>query len=131
METRLLLADDNSATRSALGLVLEKRLEMHVVGEAASLPELFSLAGQIQPDLLILEWELPGFQGEISLRELRALAPEMKVVALSTRPEAREASLAAGVDAFVSMAEQPEAFLQAVRKCCQKIRETAENQSKD
>jgi DNA-binding NarL/FixJ family response regulator len=130
MQTRLLLADDNFATRSALGLVLAKRLEMSVVGEAASLAELSNLAGAIQPDLLILDWELPGFRGVDSLKALRELVPGMKVVALSARPEAREAALAAGVDAFISMVEQPEVFFQAVRHCCQNIREKAENQPK-
>ena len=88
MQATLLLADDNSTTRSALRLVLEKRLEVRVRGEAASLQELNLLAGQLQPDLLILAWELPGFSGASGLLELRRIAPRMKVVALSARPEA-------------------------------------------
>jgi DNA-binding NarL/FixJ family response regulator len=121
MEVTLLLADDNSATRSTLRLVLEKRLEVRVVAEAANLQELYTLVSRTQPDLLVLDWELPGFKGAASLAELRILAPEMKAVALSARPEAREQSLAAGADAFVSMVEQPEALFSTIRKCCQTV----------
>lgn len=120
MNGTFLLADDNSATRSALELVLEKRLEMRVAGGAASFQELCALLSRTQPDLLILDWELPGFKGAASLEELRSLSPAMKVVALSARPEARETCLAAGADAFVSMVEQPDALFQTVRKCCRK-----------
>jgi DNA-binding NarL/FixJ family response regulator len=114
----LLLADDNCAVRSALELILERCLDLHPSGEATNLEELCQLASQTAPDLILLDWELPGFRSEPSLKKLHALAPGVKVVALSSRLEDRAESLAAGVDAFISMGESPEAFLQTMRKLC-------------
>jgi CheY-like chemotaxis protein len=66
------------------------------------------------PDLLLLDWELPGLSAIGSLAGLRKGFPAMLVVALSGQPEARRAALSAGVDAFVSKAEPPEQLLAAL-----------------
>jgi DNA-binding response OmpR family regulator len=68
----------------------------------------------VQPDLVLLDWELPGLSGNGHLSALRALNSKLKVIALSGRPEARQAALTCGVDAFVSKVEPPERLLAAV-----------------
>jgi CheY-like chemotaxis protein len=69
------------------------------------------------PDIILLDWELPGLQGGDALSTLRAHRPQLKVIALSGRPEARSAALAAGMNAFVSKGDPPEQLLAAVRGC--------------
>jgi DNA-binding response OmpR family regulator len=64
-------------------------------------------------DLVLLDWELPGLMvGSPSV--LREGRPALTVIALSGRPEARRAALAAGVDAFDSKANPPERLLEAI-----------------
>jgi len=116
---RVLLADDQSKVRSALRLLLEQEPGMSVVGEAAGAEELLAQVGAVHPDLVLLDWELPGLQDDNPvLPTLRALCPRLSVIALSGRPDARRAALAAGADAFVSKGDPPERLMAAVNGCC-------------
>jgi len=110
----ILLADDESKVRSALRLLLEQHPGLSVVGEAADAGELW---GQVQatcPDLLLLDWELPGQQPAELVPAVRRCCPRVSVIALSGRPEARQAALAAGADAFVSKGDPPDRLLAAL-----------------
>jgi DNA-binding NarL/FixJ family response regulator len=115
MNPILLLADDNMATCSALAFALETRLGLCVAGEAASMRELLPLVERLQPHLLILDWELPGLGEGGGIAALRALSPGLKIVALSSRSEARDQALESGADAFASMVEPPEALFCTIR----------------
>ena len=118
-EMRVLLADDQSKVRSALRLLLEQEPGMSVVGEAAEAEDLLAQVRAVHPDLVLLDWELPGLQAANPvLPTLRALCPHLSVIALSGRPGARRAALAAGADAFVSKGDPPEQLMAAVNGCC-------------
>jgi DNA-binding NarL/FixJ family response regulator len=114
---RVLLADDQTKVRSALRLLLEQEPGLSVVGEAAEAEDLLAQVETTQPDLVLLDWELPGLRTDDRLSVLRALCPQLKVIALSGQPEARRAALSAGADAFVSKGEPPEQLLAAVEDC--------------
>jgi DNA-binding NarL/FixJ family response regulator len=111
---RILLADDHAKVRSALRLLLEQALELRIVGEATEGRELLARLQATQPDLVLLDWELPGLSANGLLPALRSRWPHLKVIALSGRPEARHAALTAGADAFVSKTESPERLLTAL-----------------
>ena len=123
---RVLLADDQSKVRSALRLVLEQQPGIHVLGEAVDTTGLLDWVTVTCPDLVLLDWELPGLEadgpstgsGQRLLSTLRELCPCLAVIALSGRPEARRAALDAGADAFVSKGDPPERLLAAVNDCC-------------
>jgi DNA-binding NarL/FixJ family response regulator len=114
---RVLLADDQTKVRSALRLLLEQEPGLSVVGEAAEAEDLLAQVEATQPDLVLLDWELPGLRTDDRLSALRTLCPRLKVIALSGRAGARRAALAAGVDAFVSKGDPPERLLAAVDDC--------------
>jgi DNA-binding NarL/FixJ family response regulator len=111
---RILLADDQAQVLSALRLLLEQESELVVVGETGKAQDLLTQAESAQPDLVLLDWELPGSLAADLLSALRACCVQAKVVALSGRPEARLEALAAGIDAFVSKGDPPEYLLTAV-----------------
>jgi DNA-binding NarL/FixJ family response regulator len=108
---QILLADDEPKVRSALRLLLGQHEGLSVVGEAAEAAELLDRLQASRPDLLLLDWELTGQQGGDLLTAVRGCCPTLSVIALSGRPEARRAALAAGVDAFVSKGDPPERLL--------------------
>ena len=120
---RVLLADDQSKVRSALRLLLEQEPGMSVVGEAVEAGDLLAQVEATQPDLVLLDWELPGLRTDDWLSTLRTLCPRLKVIALSGQPEARWAALATGADAFVSKGDPPERLLAAVNDCCHRQHE--------
>jgi len=107
----VLLADDHAEVRSALRFLLEQEPGMRVVGEVAEAGALLAQDAAIQPDLVLLDWELPGSQATDLLLALRSHCRRIIVIALSGRPEARQEALDAGVDAFVSKGEPPEHLL--------------------
>lgn len=115
---RVLLADDQSTVRSALQLLLEEDPRLDVVGEATEAEELLAQVEVTSPDLVLLDWELPGSQAADLLFALHQHYPHLAVIALSGRPEAGRAALAAGADAFVSKGDPPERLLAVLSNCC-------------
>ena len=115
MARHILIADDQPKVRRALRLLLEQELEANVVGEAAEAKDLLAQVAAGCPDLVLLDWGLPGMAAEDLLVAVRGACPTLAVIVLSGQPEAEENALAAGADAFVSKADPPEQLLAAVR----------------
>lgn len=112
---RVLLADDQQKVRSALRLLIEQESAFRVVAEAQGAEEMLQQVIRYAPDIMLLDWELPGLPVDgHKLEPLRALSPRMRVIALSGKPEAHQAALSEGVDYFVSKAEPPEVLLKAL-----------------
>ena len=107
MMTRVFLADDEAKVRSALRLLLEQALDLAIVGEAAQAQGLLCRVEAAQPDLLVIDWELPGLQPAELFPALRATCSRPKIVALSGNPGQRHGALAAGVDAFACKSDSP------------------------
>jgi DNA-binding NarL/FixJ family response regulator len=118
-EMRILIADSQPQVRSALQLLLQEKLGAIVVGEASSLKQALELVGLEEPDLVLLDWELTSQSSSsaTALVGLRAARPGLAVIALSSRPEARQRALAAGVDAFISKGDPPERLVASVNNC--------------
>ncbi len=112
---RILLADDNSALRSALVLLLETRLNARVIGEANSMEDLLVKAAVKRPDIIILDWELPGTPKAGRIAALRDVHPFVKVIITSSKPEAAQQALAARADAYISKSEPPEKMMHVLQ----------------
>lgn len=118
---RVLIADDQPEVRSSLQLMLEQLPNVTVVGEATGAGDLLAQVSVSCPDLVLLDWELPGLRVTEHLPMLRERCPRSLVMALSSRPEQQEAALATGVDSFVSKGDAPEHLLAAVSDCFHKL----------
>jgi len=112
---RILIADDQGCVRYALRRLLLQQPGLEVVGEAADSQELLAQTHGSAPDLILLDWELPGLAGMGGLSALRRTAHAVRVIVLSGRPGARRAAQAAGADAFVSKGDPPERLLATLR----------------
>lgn len=115
---RILLADDQIDVREALACLLQNECDAQLSGEASSASELLAQLAFACPDILLLDWELPGSVGGALMRDLRASYPALCVIALSVRPEARDEALAAGVQGFISKGDPPERVMAALRAYC-------------
>ena len=110
----VLLADDQPRVRSALRLLLEQQPETYVVEEVTSTKELLKYFKNCHPDILLLDWKLPGFVPDELLTTLRTLYPGLFIMVLDSMPQTRQAALKAGADEFVSMNDPPEQLLSAI-----------------
>ena len=111
---RVILADNQARVRSALRLLLEYQRDVEILGEAMDTTGLLDRVKVVRPDLLLLDWELPGLPAATLLPLLHDHCPDLRVIALSVRPESRKAALDAGSDAFVCKGDPPERLLMAI-----------------
>jgi DNA-binding NarL/FixJ family response regulator len=124
---RILVADDQWEVCSALQLLLSHEAGMLILGQVRDAQELLNSLEQTSPDLVLLDWELPGLQTpgtqpfpkqnqaqQLTIADLRDKFPEVKLVALSCRPEARAEALAGKTDAFVSKVDPPEVLIETL-----------------
>jgi two-component system invasion response regulator UvrY len=112
---RVLLADHHSQVRWALRTAIKEEPRLVVVGEATDAETLLSQVRVLRPDLILLEWELPGRPVEEVLPTLHALNKGCQVIILSRQPQCETAALEAGADAFISKAAAPKELLAILR----------------
>jgi len=111
---RVLVADHQPKVRFALRVLLERRPGSRTVEEAADALEVLVQVMKTCPDVVLLAWDLPGREDLDLVRALRRICPNVEIIALSGRLEARRASLDAGVDAFISKGDPPERLMAAI-----------------
>ena len=111
---QVVLADDQAKVRSALRLLLEHQPDVKILGEAVDTTGLLDWVKAACPDLVLLDWELPGLPAATLLPLIHDICPGLRVIALSARPESRQAALDDGADAFVCKGDPPERLLLAI-----------------
>ena len=84
-ETRwtVLLVDDTVDLRTLLRMALERSGRFHVVGEAGDGRKAIELTESLQPDLVLLDLNMPVMSGLEALPHIRAVAPRSQVVVFS------------------------------------------------
>jgi len=80
---RILVAEDDEAFLDVLEAVLEAHAEFAVVGRARNGREAVDLAGRLEPDLVVMDIEMPVLDGVEATRLLHDLLPGIPVVAIS------------------------------------------------
>ena len=80
---RILLADDHAVLRAGLKLLLNSEPDMEVIGEAADGWEVVRASRRINPDVVIMDINMPGLNGVEATREICKLNPEIKILALT------------------------------------------------
>jgi DNA-binding NarL/FixJ family response regulator len=112
---RILIADHQSAVRSALRLLLHERLELDALGEAADSQELLAQLEQLRPDIILLDRDLPGWTPANLSDAFDGLDRRPKMIVLGAHPETVQTAGAAGADAFVSKCDPPKRLLSTIR----------------
>lgn len=103
---RVVVIDDDADVRLLVQMVLEQA-GGEVVGDAATADAGVELVAQVRPDVVVLDWEMPGRTGVEAIPELRAAAPDASIVMFSSHPSSIGAApvLEAGADAYVDKSE--------------------------
>jgi len=83
MSLRILLADDNKDLRNQLRAILESRPGWCVVGEAVNGREAVQKAGQVRPDVLVLDYSMPELDGISAISEIHRTSPDTEIVMLT------------------------------------------------
>lgn len=100
---RVLLADDSPQVRQDLRQLLELSGEIEIVAEAGNGQEAVQLAASLEPDVVVMDLEMPCMSGYEAAHQIKSLFPAMRVVILSVHAGAKEQENAriAGADCFI------------------------------
>lgn len=112
---RIMIADPQISVRSALKILLAQEPDLAVVAEVCDSHELLAQIEISRPNLVLLDWELPGQPIQAVLSALHTLDFQPCVIVLCGRSEAQQAALAGGANAFVSKTDPPSRLLTAIR----------------
>jgi len=80
---RILLADDHAVVRQGFKMILAAQPDMEIVGEAGNGREALDLAGQLQPDVIVMDVAMPELNGIEATRRVADLSPRSRVLELS------------------------------------------------
>lgn len=80
---RILLADDHHLVRAGIKALLQEIADFEVVGDSHDGEETVRLAGELKPDVVILDIAMPGLTGLQALEKIRAAWPACRVLILS------------------------------------------------
>jgi DNA-binding NarL/FixJ family response regulator len=115
---RVLIADDQRVVREGLALVLGLLPEVNVVGAAADGAEAVALAGELRPDVVLMDLRMPRCDGVEATRQLREREPGIKVVVLTTYSDDRSVldALRAGARGYLTKDAGGPEIQQALRR---------------
>ncbi|MEO9323199.1 response regulator transcription factor [Nocardioides sp. C4-1] len=116
--TKVLLVDDDPLVRSALRLMLGGHDDLEVVGEAVDGRDGVQQAGQLSPDVVLMDIRMPRLNGLEATRALLAAPQPPKVIVLTTfdADEHVVEALAVGADGFLLKDTPPPEIVAAIRK---------------
>ena len=117
MRPRVLLVDDYPDMVKAVSRLLA--LDCEIVGSVTDGSALLETAQRLQPDVVVLDVNLPNIQSLEACREMTRVNPELKVIMFTALddPNVREACFRAGASAFVSKLADAE-LLSTIKRLC-------------
>ncbi|HWU19984.1 MAG TPA: response regulator transcription factor [Nocardioides sp.] len=121
---RLLLADDQALVRGALSALLQLESDLEVVAEVGSGDAAVAKAGELRPDVALLDVEMPGLDGISATAEVIKASPGTRVLIVTTfgRPGYLQRALRAGASGFVVKDTPAAQLADAVRRVHQGLR---------
>jgi len=83
----ILLVDDHSLVRRGFHRILEDDPEIAVIGEAGTGAEAVRLAMELRPNVVVMDYALPGMSGILAMRRILEQTPQTRVLVLSMHSE--------------------------------------------
>ena len=114
---RLILADDHPVLREGLSLIFSSLPDMAVVAQASTGEEAFQLSLEHEPDVLILDLQMPGEGGVSTIKRLLKKRPGAKILVLTAydMDEDIYRSMRAGASGYILKDTPREELINAIR----------------
>jgi PAS domain S-box-containing protein len=113
----VLLADDHEVMRNGLAKLLKDEADINVVGMASDGSEAVALAGQVKPDLVVMDVSMPVMNGIEATTRIKALLPGTTIIGLTMHeePDIQQAMVDAGAYTCLTKADSPDKLVETVR----------------
>jgi two-component system, NarL family, invasion response regulator UvrY len=118
---RAILIDDHAVVREGYRRLLERTSDIQVIAEGTSGEDAYRLFCEQNPDVVVMDINLPGMSGIEATRRILAREPEARVLVFSMHEDALFGSraLQAGARGYVTKASAPDVLVEAVRAVAQ------------
>jgi len=113
---KVLLIDDHPLLRNGVRQLLSLEPRFRVVGEAGTGDEGLALARSLEPDLILLDLNMKGINGLETLRTLRDMGEDARIILLtvSNAPDDLIAAIRAGADGYILKDNDPDDILRLI-----------------
>ncbi|MGB3716730.1 MAG: response regulator transcription factor [Candidatus Promineifilaceae bacterium] len=114
---KLILADDHAVVRSGLRMLLEVQPDIEILAEVESGTEAVAKTRSLQPDIVLMDIQMPGLNGIEATKQIKKLAPDTAVLALTMYEDDQYffEMLHAGASGYVPKRAAPDELLTAIR----------------
>lgn len=112
----ILIGDTQPRVRFGLRILFEQQAGWKVVGEVEDAQVLLDAIRLGCPDIVLIDWELPGIPAKELLAMIRQECPCLGVIFMSGKLELRSMAFLAGADIFAYKADPPEKLLGQIRE---------------
>ena len=118
MNARVFLADDHELFREGLKSLIERKSSYIIAGEAKNGIGLADTLVKVKPDIILLDFSMPGKNGMELIPELKSFIPTLKILVLTMHPEERFAirCLKAGADGYLTKNSAATELIKATEK---------------
>ena len=113
---RIFLAESDPELRVGLQFLINQQPGYQVIGIADTGNRLKKQIKASKPEILLLDWYLPGKSMNMLIREIKALDLPLDIIAMSIYPEDKTKALASGVDHFITKESHPTEIMVLLRK---------------
>ncbi len=114
---RILIADDHTLFRDGLRALLESIADAEVVGEAGTGEEAIARAESLQPDVVLMDIQMPGGNGIEATRQILRASPHIGVIVVTMYEDTDSvfAAMRAGARGYILKGADQEEMLRAIR----------------
>jgi DNA-binding NarL/FixJ family response regulator len=114
---RILIADDHPIFRNGMRALLASIPGMEVVAEAAAGDEAIAKAAELQPDMVLMDLQMPGIGGIEATRQILYASPHIRVLVVTMFEDDYSvfAAMRAGARGYIVKGASPDEMLRAVR----------------
>src|SRR4030042_6001680 len=116
---KVLLVDDNEVVREGLKSILEPQADIEVVGEAVDGLDAVTKAQELNPDVILMDAQMPNMDGTEATRRIKQFIPDAKVMFLTVYGDYVGGALAAGASWYLTKDCRRQDLLEAIRVLAQ------------
>jgi DNA-binding NarL/FixJ family response regulator len=113
----VLIADDHQFFRDGVRALLDAQLDMECVGEAATGEEVIRLSAEVQPDVVLMDVQMPGMSGVEATRQIVSSSPQIRVLVVTMFEDDHLvfAAMRAGARGYLLKGTRHEDMVRAIR----------------